>query len=69
MSIYIYKKIFFYKYKLFIYFKDKLGNKINFFFKFIKFMYKHFIHNLKISLLSTKKILKLNFKNKFPSFF
>lgn len=54
MSKFFYKKIFRYKYKLFLYFKSKLSSKFSFFFKFIKFLYNPFILNLKMSLLTKK---------------
>lgn len=61
MSKFFYKKIFEYKYKLFMFFKSKLRDKFAFFFKFIKMIYDPFISNLKSVLLKKSNFLKDDF--------
>ena len=61
MSKFFYKKIFEYKYKLFMFFKSKLRDKFVFFFKFIKMIYSPFISNLKSALLINSNLLKDDF--------
>jgi hypothetical protein len=61
MSNFFYKKIFEYKYKLFMFFKSKLRDKFVFFFKFIKRIYDPFISNLKSALLIKSNFLQENF--------
>jgi hypothetical protein len=68
MSTYFFRKIFQYKYKIFIFFKNKLRNKYKIFLKYIKSFYFPFISNLKISLLLNNTFFPFSFF-KIPSIF
>lgn len=69
MSKFFYKKIFSYKYKLFLYFKSNLYNKFHTFLKFIKFLYNPFILNLKMALLVKSNFLNLKSSEEDSFFF
>lgn len=61
MSEFFYKKIYKYKYKIFLYFKSRLSEKFKVFFKFIKFIYNPFICNLKLALMKKSNFFINNF--------